>query len=208
MCKALMAGMTSLLLVAGLSLSAHAAVDPKDQWGEIPDGFTFETVPSGVPTVYTTPNPDPENGAAQGSAGQSTSSDVFNYTLEEFADEIIYYVNVVRTENGLSELKTDSTLTEMAQARIVENNGVLTHRRPGDVGFWTIFDEYDTNLKATGENIAGAGGIPESIVRGFLTSEGHKANLLNPDAEYIGIGVKWVDTIIGPQIAVLQLFAK
>jgi len=150
-----------------------------------------------------------DNSSGNSNAQDKTVSEAsdFNYTLEEFAALHLAEVNRIREEYGLTALSTDPILTEMAQARMDENNGYMIHYRPDGTMYWTIFNEYDTSLKANGENIAGAGGTPESIARGFLTTS-HKENVLREDSTYIGIGVAWFDTIIGPRIAVLQLYAR
>ena len=49
---------------------------------------------------------------------------------------------------------------------------------------------------------------PQAIVNGFLASPSHRANLLDPNHKYAGIGVAWGETPAGPGIAVLELFAK
>lgn len=205
--KRTFAAAIALACILVSSVCAYA-VDPKDQWGDIPDGFTFEAYPSGDPVVYATPNPAQKSGAPQENSGQSATQtkDDFNYTLEEFAAAVFTETNKIREHYGLEPLQLDPILTEIAQARMDEY--IPGHKRPDGTGFWTIFNEYETSLKPTGENMSAAGGSPENIAWGFLESKGHKANIINPDAIYLGVGVKWVDTTIGPRISVVELFAK
>lgn len=206
----------SISIVAGCVISCQVsafAAEEDNEWGIIPDDYVFSVpVPSYTVTVGGEKNNKgyDNTSSASSSASSENCTDVaaendFPYTLEEFAQLHLEETNKIREENGLSALKTDSTLTEMAQKRIEEYLG--GHKRADGSEWYTIFDEYDTTLKPTGENWTGGGGTPETSARGFLQTS-HRQNVLSEDAQYIGIGVKWVDTVVGPRIAVLQLYAK
>lgn len=194
--KKAIAGVLSLLLP--LALCVPAAAD------EIPDGFSFEVEVVGD---YTPPAKEPAYTPSYTAPERSeASTSDFDYTLEEFAEAFTKETNKIREENGLPAFETDNLITEMAQARMDESTKI-NHVRPDGSDPTTIFPEYGSDLRCTGENIMGAGPAPENAARGFLNSDGHKKNILKPGAKYMGVGVKWVDTIVGPRIAVLQLFA-
>lgn len=197
--KKLTAGV--LCLILPLTLCVPAAAE------EIPDGFSF-----GVEIVGTyTPEPEqapevetPTPEAEESTVGQDGKSD-FDYTLESFAEAFTAETNKIREEHGLPTFEMDGLLTEMAQARMDESEH-MDHKRPDGSDPTTIFPEYGSELRCTGENMGAAGATPENFARAFMTTS-HRKNILNPDAKYMGVGVKWVDTVIGPRIAVLQLFA-
>lgn len=207
----------SISIVAGCVISCQVsafAAEEESEWGIIPDDYVFSVpAPSYTVTVGGEKNNAGYDNASLESSSTSSGScpditaaeDDFPYTLEEFAQLHLEETNKIREENGLPALETDPTLTEMAQKRIDEYQG--GHKRADGSEWYTIFDEYDTTLKPTGENWTGGGGTPETSARGFLQTS-HRQNVLSEDAQYIGIGVKWVDTVIGPRIAVLQLYAK
>lgn len=132
----------------------------------------------------------------------------FPYDLETFAVEVLRLTNEARAEAGAPALETDPVLTQMAQARMEESGGKLSHTRPDGTTPDTIFREYDTELTCTGEIIMSTSRSPQAIVNGFLASPSHRANLLDPNHKYAGIGVAWGETPAGPGIAVLELFAK
>ena len=113
-------------------------------------------------------------------------------------------INQIRSDYGLGTLSTDPILTEMAQERVEEYR--LGHKRADGSDWYLIFDEYDSDLKPAGENWAASTSDPETQFIGFLSSEGHKANILNEDAAYVGIGVKWNEE--RNAISVIQLYAK
>ena len=80
----------------------------------------------------------------------------------------------------------------------------ISPMKAGATAYW----EYDTELVCTGEIIMSTSRSPQAIVNGFLASLSHRANLLDPNHKYAGIGVAWGETPAGPGIAVLELFAK
>lgn len=192
--KKLTAGVLSLILP--LTLCVPAAAE------EIPDGFTFEVEIVGEYTLETEPASEVE---APGATEERPDKSAFDYTLESFAEAFTAETNKIREENGLPAFETDSLLTEMAQARMDESEH-MDHKRPDGSDPTTIFPEYGSELRCTGENMGAAGATPENFARAFMTTS-HRKNILNPDAKYMGVGVKWVDTVIGPRIAILQLFA-
>ena len=126
------------------------------------------------------------------------------YTPEDFAAVHLAEINRIREDNGLSPLATDPTLTEMAQKRVEEYQS--GHKRPGGSRWSTIFREYDTTLKAVGENWIGAWDDPYGQIELLMGSEGPQANILREKAKYVGIGVMLHED--GSGISVIQLYAK
>ena len=92
----------------------------------------------------------------------------------------------------------------MAQKRVEEYQS--GHKRPDGSRWSTIFREYDTTLKAVGENWIGAWDDPYGQMDLLMGSEGHKANILREKARYVGIGVMIHEG--GSGISVIQLYAK
>ncbi|MBC8577317.1 CAP domain-containing protein [Yanshouia hominis] len=200
------------------------AAEGDSEWGVIPDGYVL-FVPSAQSTVIAETAPDsgretqktppasqtdklPEGSDSseniQSQPGHETVESGCAYTLEEFAAAHLAEINRVREENGLPALVTDLTLTEMAQERIEEYR--WGHKRGDGSEWYTIFEEYETSLRAAGENWIGSGNNPYSQIEALMRSDGHRANILNEDAVYAGIGVQWNDEKTA--ISVVQLFAK
>lgn len=209
-----MAMFLAMLLAAGTAAPAYAAEEV----------FSFEMVYVGearednlkssgqrdiIPpqTVVMVESQDQPKDAATFLPEQPADSG-FPYTLGSFGEEVLRLTNEARAAAGSPPLEADPTLTEMAQARMEENWGRLTHTRPDGTTPDTIFGEYDTDLICTGEIIMSSSRSPQAIVNGFLASPSHRENLLNPDHRYVGIGTSWGETPAGTGIAVLELFAK
>ncbi len=225
--KTTMAALLALACALGCGITALAA----EEWGVIPDDYVF-SVPSPGSTFRVErekppkpePAPEPKEEAPVLPADDEITVETLpsqpeelpadppetsapekpTYTPEDFAAVHLAEINRVREENGLILLATDPTLTEMAQKRVEEYR--RGHKRPDGSSWFTIFKEYDTTLKAAGENWIGAWDDPYGQMELLMGSEGHKANILREKARYVGIGVMLHED--GSGISVIQLYAK
>jgi uncharacterized protein YkwD len=98
-------------------------------------------------------------------------------------------MNDARTAHGLRPLHVDATLRTAAQSHSVDmlRRGYFAH---GD--FPGRMVAFHVNGPVAGENLAwgsGAYGQPQTIVREWLASPEHRANLLRPGFTRIGIGI-------------------
>lgn len=125
--------------------------------------------------------------------------------LDAYAEQVIQMVNNERAKAGLKELSTDPVLTQMAAVRAAEITREYSHIRPNGQKCFTVFNEFPTTLTATGENIAMSQHTPEEVMEAWMTSKGHKANILRDTPEYIGVGISRRDN---GMICWVQLFAQ
>jgi len=225
--KTTLAALLALACALGCGTTALAA----EEWGVIPDDYVL-SVPSPDPTFRVEqekppkpdPVPSPKEDIPAGPDDGDTPAEALPsqpegspagppeapapegpaYTPEDFAAVHLAEINRIREDNGLSPLATDPTLTEMAQKRVEEYQS--GHKRPDGSRWSTIFREYDTTLKAVGENWIGAWDDPYGQMDLLMGSEGHKANILREKARYVGIGVMLHED--GSGISVIQLYAK
>ncbi|MDX1690759.1 MAG: CvpA family protein [Acidimicrobiia bacterium] len=106
------------------------------------------------------------------------------------ADEIYDLVNRARIDHGLDPLAWSPALSEVGVAHAVDMyaGGYFSHVSPetGTVGD-RVWDAGITYLVA-GENLALAA-TPSETHDGLMNSPGHRANILSPDYNRIGIGV-------------------
>lgn len=225
--KTTMAALLALACALGCGTTALAA----EEWGVIPDDYVL-SIPSPGSTFRVErekpqkpePAPEPKEDApvlpadddvtAETPTSQpeelpdapleAPDSEKPTYTTEDFAAVHLAEINRVREENGLSLLATDPILTEMAQKRVKEYRS--GHKRPDGSSWSAIFREYDTTLKAVGENWIGAWDDPYGQMELLMGSEGHRANILREKARYVGIGVMLHED--GSGVSVIQLYAK
>ena len=91
-------------------------------------------------------------------------------------------INADRAKIGLNALKVKPELTNGAAIRSVELVTLFSHTRPNGQAFNTVAPAH-----AFGENIASASSDGLHTHGLFMNSPGHKANILDPDWNYIGI---------------------
>ena len=103
------------------------------------------------------------------------------------AEDMAAAVSQYRREHGLSAVKTDPQLTEIAerQAKAMAASGIMDHSVAGS--FASRIAPAHTGRAA--ENIAAGTKTWAETFRAWQTSPGHNANLLQPQADSIGIAV-------------------
>lgn len=108
---------------------------------------------------------------------------------EDFRQEVLDLVNVERAKNGLVALEMgDEKLMAAAQIRAQEIAVVESHTRPNGTSCFTVLKECGVADSAAGENAAWGSVSPQEVVAAWMNSEGHRANILNPDARKMGVG--------------------
>lgn len=144
---------------------------------------------------------------------------------KQFAEEILYYVNIERKKAGVAPLELMDDLSYLAQIRTNEqvqeykNNKAkyrtepfISHTRPNGTPWSTVFEYASIKKKAAAENlIQGAGFTAETCVNRWMNSPGHRANILRANLTHMGIGVEF--TNINPDggsasLCVTQLFIE
>ncbi len=110
--------------------------------------------------------------------------------IEAYVKEVAALVNKERAAVGLPALTMTTELNAAAQVRAVEISGQedIEHERPDGSSCFTVLDEKNIFYYYAGENIAGGYKTPEAVVEGWMNSEGHRANILDPYYNKIGIG--------------------
>ena len=100
--------------------------------------------------------------------------------------EILNLVNEERAKVGVSPLSYDAQLCEDANLRAAEVALHYSHTRPSGAGFYTAI----TNpCDYAGENIAAGYPTAQKVMEAWMSSEGHRENILYADYKSIGIGV-------------------
>lgn len=109
--------------------------------------------------------------------------------LREYAYQVAAIVNRERQANGLPMLRYSDTLSEAANTRAREIQTYFSHTRPNGTSCFTAVTEMGIRYRYVGENIAYGQRSPEEVMNGWMNSSGHRANILSPNFEYMGIGV-------------------
>ncbi|AVH60932.1 MULTISPECIES: CAP domain-containing protein [Streptomyces] len=111
--------------------------------------------------------------------------------LRRTASEVIALTNAERTACGLPPLSPDSPLTTAAQAHSADMvaRAFYSHTSPDGSRPWDRAAAAGCTRRTIGENIACGQRSPAEVVRGWMNSPGHRANILKPDFTHIGIGL-------------------
>ena len=121
-----------------------------------------------------------EQKAAEEAAAQQANNS------SSFAAQVVALCNEQRAANGLGPLTEDAALDSRAQIRAGEIITSFSHTRPDGSSCFTVIG--DVSWTTCGENIAAGYQTPQDVVNGWMNSEGHRANILNPAFTKIGVG--------------------
>lgn len=125
------------------------------------------------------------SGSGSSSGNTSTTSGL---TADE--QEVFNLINAQRTVAGLSALKIDEELQNVARikAKDMVDNNYFSHNSPTYGTPFNMIKNFGITYKAAGENIAG-NSTNKGAVNAWMNSSGHKANILSSNYNYTGIGV-------------------
>lgn len=104
-----------------------------------------------------------------------------------YVAEVVRLVNIEREKRGLSKLTMRSDLNDYAQLRSTEIVTKFEHVRP-DGANPLKFVLSLSGIRTAGENIAYGYNSPESVMQGWMNSQGHRENILNGAYSSIGVG--------------------
>lgn len=104
--------------------------------------------------------------------------------------EVFNLINKERQNNGLSALKVDSEVQRVARIKAEDlvNNNYFSHQSPTYGSPFDMLKSFKISYKTAGENIAG-NSSNSGAVSAWMNSSGHRANILNGNFNYTGIGV-------------------
>ncbi len=119
--------------------------------------------------------------------------------------EVLNLVNSYRADIGLAPLTLNQKLNQISDIRAVEIDDLFAHSRPSGT-IEDLFDQYGYDWGFRSENIAEGQTSVEDVMTSWMHSEGHRANILSPNATEIGIGyyvhnnrAHWVQTFAAPR---------
>ncbi|GHU44957.1 hypothetical protein FACS1894111_12940 [Clostridia bacterium] len=120
--------------------------------------------------------------------------------------QVVVLVNKERAANGLSPLTVDTNIESASAVRAEEISRLFDHKRPDGRSCFTALDEAGVRYSGAGENIAAGQRTPEAVMKSWMDSPGHRANILNSNFTRIGVG--YFQSSSGYRYNWVQLFAK
>src|SRR5215831_12405510 len=118
--------------------------------------------------------------------------------------QLFQVLNSARERNGLEKLEWNAKLATAAQAHAEElaRHGDLSHVFPGELPLEQRVGATGERFDAVAENVAATDNVDDAHV-GLMNSPGHRANILSPKYNALGIGV----VKVGSRVYVAQDFA-
>lgn len=105
-----------------------------------------------------------------------------------FIQQVVNLVNEERATEGLAPLTIDTKVQAAAMVRAEECEERFSHTRPDGSNFATALKEQKVSYRSAGENIAYGQQTPEAVMKAWMNSSGHRANIMNPNFTTIGVG--------------------
>jgi len=130
----------------------------------------------------------------------------FESIVSQLEDEVIRLVNEERAKAGLGKLSKDNLLIKVAEDHSEDmcSRNFFNHKNPDGESPFDRMKRNGIKYKTAGENIAKGQKTAEAVMKAWMNSEGHRANILNPDFTHIGVGVSvrsgtyyWTQCFIG-----------
>ena len=128
------------------------------------------------------------NSTGNNTGGSTSGSQTTSLSADE--KEVFDLINNQRTNNGLKALQIDSEVQRVARikAQDMVDNNYFAHESPTYGTPFQMLKSFKISYKTAGENIAG-NSSNSAAVTAWMNSSGHKANILNGNYNYTGIGV-------------------
>ncbi len=111
-----------------------------------------------------------------------------NTSEHAFIQQVVNLVNEERAKEGLAPLTIDTKVQAAAMVRAEECEERFSHTRPDGSNFATVLKEQNVSYRSAGENIAYGQRTPEEVMKAWMNSSGHRANIMNANFTTIGVG--------------------
>ena len=111
-----------------------------------------------------------------------------NVEISEVIKEVAKLVNQERKKAGLPSLTLNVKACNAATIRAKEIQQSFSHTRPNGKSFSTALKEANISFSGAGENIAWGQKTAQAVMKDWMNSSGHRANILNEKYTQIGIG--------------------
>lgn len=111
-------------------------------------------------------------------------------SIKALENEVIRLVNIERQRNGLAPLKQNWELSRVARYKSQDmiNKNYFSHQSPTYGTPFQMMSSFGIRYSAAGENIARGQRTPAEVMKAWMNSPGHRANILSAVYNQIGVG--------------------
>ncbi len=136
--------------------------------------------------------------------GQIINIPTLDASVSAYEAEVVRLVNEERAKNGLSKLTHNWELSRVARykSQDMKDKNYFSHTSPTYGSPFQMMKSFGISYRTAGENIAKGYTSPSAVVKGWMNSPGHRANILNSSFTEIGVGYVangnyWTQMFIG-----------
>ena len=104
--------------------------------------------------------------------------------------QVLDLVNSERAKAGLKDLELDQELSNVAKTKSgdMRDNHYFSHTSPTYGSPFDMMKSFGIGYTYAGENIAAGQTSASAVMKSWMNSPGHKANILNGNYTHIGVG--------------------
>lgn len=135
------------------------------------------------------------NDANQIRIGQIINLPASNTTVnreesQSVEQQVLSLVNEERSKRDLPSLKMDTAISQVAilKSEDMRDSNYFNHTSPSYGSPFEMMKSFGISYKYAGENIAAGQPSADAVMKSWMNSPGHKANILNKNYTHIGIG--------------------
>ncbi|MCI2255305.1 SafA/ExsA family spore coat assembly protein [Domibacillus sp. PGB-M46] len=122
--------------------------------------------------------------------GQTLTIPTVSTNVTNSEAEVIRLVNIERQNAGLKPLTQNWELSRVARIKSQDmmKNNYFAHNSPTYGTPFNMMKNFGITYKSAGENIAKGQTTPAAVMKAWMNSPGHRANILNSNFTQIGVG--------------------
>jgi uncharacterized YkwD family protein/spore coat assembly protein SafA len=111
-------------------------------------------------------------------------------SIKSIENQVIALTNQERAKYGLPALKADWQLSRVARYKSADmrDKGYFSHTSPTYGSPFTMMKKFGIQYRTAAENIAKGQKSAQDVVKAWMNSSGHRANILNKSMTHIGVG--------------------
>lgn len=112
-------------------------------------------------------------------------------SIKSLEDEVVKLVNAERSKRGLQTLKSNWEIARVARYKSQDmiNKKYFSHTSPTFGSPFRMMESFEIKFSSAGENIACGQNTPAQVMKSWMDSPGHKANILSATYTTIGVGL-------------------
>ncbi len=108
----------------------------------------------------------------------------------DMANQILALVNAERKKAGVPLLTLSTDVSSVAQVKATDmaKNGYFDHNSPTYGSPFSMLTNFGVSYRSAGENIAKGQQSASAVMKAWMNSSGHKANILSKNFTQLGVG--------------------